>query len=346
MACPPAAPFALTSVVQPASTVSATAPAGFDVQAGALMAAICTLTYTQFASGATAIAADALSGLGGSLTQPQNTLFTLSESITAGATIGSSGEYATVVGGFALTGTMPNGTRANIIALRGTRTYGEWVDDVSAVPARWHVGTNNGKGFSDIVPPFGMVHGGFLGLYTTGTNGAVPTTTGLIDVQYSRPAGSLAAQVETLLTDSGWDATLPLYITGHSLGAAMAELCAMDIAVNFPNAFPAGEIYVYSLAGPLLSAGLQVAGVGPDASSFATEFTNLIPGTWRVVNAADIVPISPPSCVSLGEIQINFAQTALPQNVVSFIAQTGDIGMNHGCADTYLPYLKALAQGF
>jgi len=33
-------------------------------------------------------------------------------------------------------------------------------------------------------------------------------------------------------------------------------------------------------------------------------------------------------------------------NVVSFCAQTGDIGMNHGCVNTYVPYLAKLAAGF
>jgi predicted lipase len=347
MACPPVPPFGFTSVVQPSNTVSTSPPAGFDVQTGALMGTLCALTYTQFAAGTTIIPGSTLTGLGGSLSQPQNALFTVSESIAAGATIGSTGEYATVVGGFALTGTMPDNTKANIIALRGTRTYGEWIDDVTAVPASFVVGTNNGQGYDRLDPPYGMVHGGFQSLYTTGTDGAQPQVlSGFVDLQYSRPDGSLAAQVESLVTDSGWDATLPLYITGHSLGAALAELCAMDIAVNFPKAFPSGEIYVYSLAGPLVAGGMQVEGVGPDASTFANAYVGLIPNTWRVVNAADIVPISPPSCISLGALQITFAQTAPAGNVVSFIAQTGDIGDNHGCANVYQPYLQQLANGF
>jgi hypothetical protein len=348
MACPPAPPFAFTPVVQPSSTLSTTPPAGFDVNAGALMGNICALTYTQFAAGSTTIDKTDLKALGGTLTQPPVAFCTISESIAAGATIGSSGEYATVVGGFALTGTMPDGTEANIIAMRGTRTYGEWIDDATAIPASFTVGTNAGKGYNRFDPPYGMVHGGFLGLYTTGTNGALPTVVaGVLDQEYSRPAGSLAAQVEALVSDGSWNPRLPLYVTGHSLGAALAELVAMDIAVNMPGAFPSGQIYVYSLAGPLLAGGMQLESfVGPDASKFANAFVSLIPNTFRVVNAADIVPISPPSCISLSALQLTFAQTAPPGNVVSFIAQTGSIGGNHSCADTYQPYLAALARGF
>lgn len=348
MTCPPAPAFGFTSVVQPASTVSPTPVTGFDVQTGLLMGNVCALTYTAFAAGTPTLSAADLSGLGGSLTQLETSFFTISESIDAGATIGSTGEYATVVGGFALTGT-PAGASApvNIIAMRGTRTYGEWIDDASAVPSSFTVGTNNGQGYNVLDPPYGMVHGGFLSLYQTGLLGAQPTVvSGFVDPQYSRPTGSLAAQIETLVTSPTWNPKLPLYVTGHSLGAALAELCAFDIAVNFPKAFPSGGIYVYSLAGPLVAAGLQAFGLGTDASTFTGAYLNLIPGTFRVVNAADIVPISPPSCISLSSLQITFAQTAQPQNVVSFIAQTGSIGGNHGCVDTYVPYLVQLAAGF
>lgn len=349
MACPPPPAFAFTSTVQQAGTVTTSAPQGFDVNAAALMGALCLQSYNQYALGQTAIGAATLSGLGGSLTQLQDTSLTISESIGTGSEIGGSysGEYATVVGGFALTGTMPDGTQANIIVLRGTRTYNEWLNDVTAVPSTWHVGTNNGAGFNDVDEPYGAVHGGFLSLYVSGTDGTQPAvSSGLIHLQYTRPAGSLAAQIQELVTAQGWDAKLPLYITGHSLGAAMAELTAMDVAVNFPDAFPAGELYVYSLAGPQLAAGLQLSGVGTVASEFAGQYAGLVPNTWCVVNAADIVPISPPSCLSLGLAQLTFQQVAPAGNVVTFIAQTGSIGGNHSCQDTYAPYLTLLQQGF
>jgi hypothetical protein len=33
-------------------------------------------------------------------------------------------------------------------------------------------------------------------------------------------------------------------------------------------------------------------------------------------------------------------------NVINFCAQTGDIGNNHSCVITYIPYVQALAGGF
>jgi hypothetical protein len=37
---------------------------------------------------------------------------------------------------------------------------------------------------------------------------------------------------------------------------------------------------------------------------------------------------------------------AVTSNIIRFCAQAGTIGGNHSCADTYLPYLQALAGGF
>lgn len=37
---------------------------------------------------------------------------------------------------------------------------------------------------------------------------------------------------------------------------------------------------------------------------------------------------------------------SLTQNVLRFCAQTGDIGCNHSCTNTYVPYLAQLAAGF
>jgi hypothetical protein len=345
MPCPSPAPFAFTPVVQPGSTVTQTPPAGFDAATALVLGNACLLTYDQFAAGVPALTADQLAQLGSDFVQVGSG-FTLSESIAAGTTIGSTGGYATVMAGFAARGTV-NGATANVIALRGTRTYGEWIDDVEAIPGAFHVGTNAGNGYSVSDPPYGMVHGGFYNLYNVGTDGAQPeVVSGFFDPEYSRPDGSLAQQIEALVASDQWDATLPLYVTGHSLGAALAELCAMDVAVNFPGAFPAGGMSVYSLAGPLLAAGFSLSVLDFAASKFADAYNGLVPNTFRVVNAADVVPISPPTCLSLGELQVSFAQVAAAQNVVSFIAQSGSIGQNHSCADTYVPYLQQLAAGF
>jgi hypothetical protein len=69
----------------------------------------------------------------------------------------------TVPVGFALRGAMTSGGPAmNIIALRGTQTYNEWISDIDAVPTPFHVGNNNGNYYLNIeFAPLGLVHGGF-----------------------------------------------------------------------------------------------------------------------------------------------------------------------------------------
>ncbi len=349
MTCPQTFPLTLTPLTEPTQFASPTAlPAGFDTEIAALLGNCCNLTYTQLANGVTTLPSDQIAALWPNNTFSQLAGFSVSEEVSKGLEIGTSGEYVTRPVGFVLTGTIPGRNAFNIIALRGTRTIVEWISDAEALPTPWHVGTNNGK-FYPRVDPFAliMVHGGFYRFYNQGTNGTQPTeiSEGLTHVAYSRPAGSIAAQVFDLLTGDSFDKSLPLYITGHSLGSALAELCAMDVGTNLPSSFPAGQLSVYSLAGPLVAAGLQAYGFGVTASKFVQAYGSVVPQSFRIVHSADIVPILPPSCVGIGsEIELEFAQVS--NNAVNFCAQTGSIGGNHSCADTYVPYLQQLHGGF
>ena len=45
-------------------------------------------------------------------------------------------------------------------------------------------------------------------------------------------------------------------------------------------------------------------------------------------------------------VSIGQSGAGMCANVVTFCVQTGDIGLNHGCLNTYVPYLQALAGGF
>jgi hypothetical protein len=119
MACPEAAPFALTQLTEPQQYASSTAlPPGFHASIALLLGNCCNLTYTQFANGTTTLSTAELQRLGPGNTFTQLAGFTVSESIVAGAEIGTSGEYVTVPVGFALSGAMTSGGPAmNIIAL-------------------------------------------------------------------------------------------------------------------------------------------------------------------------------------------------------------------------------------
>jgi len=71
---------------------------------------------------------------------------------------------------------------------------------------------------------------------------------------------------------------VPIYITGHSLGAALSILAAVDIADNFPD----NELYMYNYGDPRV--GNQV---------FSNFFSTKVPNVWRVVNRDDPVPHLP-----------------------------------------------------
>ena len=335
-------------LTQPTNTVSATAPARFDPATALILGNACNLTYMQHASGtATVSAALIQKAMGTDATFTQiGEGFTSSESIGTGSG-SAAGDYRTVPIGFAMNYSPSDGSQGvNIIALRGTRTYQEWLDDAEAIPAYWHVGNNNGKYYDELtLSGLGMVHGGFYNLYNVGTNGAQPVKT-YHDIhtkyEYSRPGGSIAAYIENACGQL--DNSLPLYVTGHSLGAGLAVICAMDIGVNFPTSYASGQLNMWNLAGPLVAAGISVETISVDPSVFVGKYAKYVNKNFRIVNAADIVPILPPTSVGAGALSLEFAHVT--EKTVTYCDQTGSIGGNHSCTDNYLVYLQGLAGGF
>ncbi|QAY68467.1 lipase family protein [Paenibacillus protaetiae] len=133
--------------------------------------------------------------------------------------------------------------QAIILAFRGTLSATDWVADLIAqqVPYRF---VKNG----------GATHKGFTDLYSSARD-------------------SILSVLETLPKDK------PLFITGHSLGGALATLSALDIAVNKPFANP----LVYTFGAPR---------VGDPA--FVRTYNSQIGTHWRIQNEYDIVPHLPP----------------------------------------------------
>uniref|UniRef100_A0A914PSF5 Fungal lipase-like domain-containing protein n=1 Tax=Panagrolaimus davidi TaxID=227884 RepID=A0A914PSF5_9BILA len=72
-----------------------------------------------------------------------------------------------------------------------------------------------------------------------------------------------------------------LWITGHSLGAAMASLAATTIATN--KLFPANKIKLVTFGQP------RVGDV-----SYANLVDSIIPHSYRIIHQNDVVPSSPP----------------------------------------------------
>lgn len=155
----------------------------------------------------------------------------------------------------------------NLIALRGTVTDEEayWVNSDWKDPVPFHLKDKDGK-----KGHYGNVQPGSASFYQ-GTG-----------VLYKSLADSLKEAVAKL------DPSVPLFVTAHSLGGAMAHLGALDIVVSgsYPN--PTNPPIVVTFGS------LKVG----DAD-FAQVYDKAVPSTFGVVNVCDFVPslvgLAPPA---------------------------------------------------
>ncbi|CAO2835254.1 unnamed protein product [Amaranthus hypochondriacus] len=126
------------------------------------------------------------------------------------------------------------GRREVVIALRGTATCLEWLENLRAtlapVPEPKKLLNNNNVG------PYGppLVESGFLSLYTSGSD------------MWPSLQDAIRMEVRQILQTFKEEA-LSITITGHSLGAALATLAAYDIKTMFNRA---PLVTVVSFGGP------------------------------------------------------------------------------------------------
>lgn len=180
----------------------------------------------------------------------------------------------------------------NIIAFRGTQTQIEWWRNLQATQKKY---------FAPITKEqYGWVHAGYWKIVREQMN------------------STLIEAVKQL------DPTIPCYITGHSLGGALATLTAMEIALTIPEI--RDQIQLYTYAAPRVG-----------DRTFAQAHSQLIPNSYRIVNLSDSVPLVPP-------IKINNLFTKASYSHVgqkwSFTAQFGDVLLNH-VVDTYRTAIEA-----
>lgn len=126
------------------------------------------------------------------------------------------------------------GRRDVVIALRGTGTCLEWIENLRASLTCPH---EHGGCHTDEDAP--MVESGFWSLYTS----AMDNTPSLRDMIREEVARVIATYADD-------DKPISLTLTGHSLGAALATLAAYDIRANFSGTSNDPMVTVVSFGGP------------------------------------------------------------------------------------------------
>jgi predicted lipase len=134
-----------------------------------------------------------------------------------------------------------------ILAFRGSEETGiaDWIRDLKFLPADFAYGE---KGNTTI-----KVHHGFIEAYNS-------VREAMFKVAQETPHKQIIC-------------------TGHSLGGALATLCALDVKYNLP----AKVVSTYTFGSPK---------VGNEA--FAKFYDKYVPQTYRIVNGVDLVPTLPP----------------------------------------------------
>jgi triacylglycerol lipase len=168
------------------------------------------------------------------------------------------------------------------VIFRGTRTPLEWFDDFTAFPVNF---APNGQ-------PWGKITRGFSLLYND-----------------LRP--QLADVLSQIVTEGG--SLNSVFLSGHSLGAALAHIAAADIFAQF-NAHPVS----YTFSGPRAG-----------EHQFAQTFLDADLPTWRVFNTEDIVPTVPPAAIQMATPNMGMnGLTPVTQNLASLIHLSA-VGYQH-----------------
>ena len=115
-----------------------------------------------------------------------------------------------------------------------------------------------------------------------------------------------------------------LFITGHSLGAAIATLAALDIATN--TAFTQPHVYTY--ASPRVG-----------NFDFANMYNQTIHHSLRVVNTNDLIPHFPPTAIPFLPITYRHVEKKYPIGFQNF-----SISGNHEIANYFCRLSKMFKQ--
>jgi len=168
------------------------------------------------------------------------------------------------------------------VVIRGTKTPLEWLDDFTAAPIAF---TPSGQSW-------GQIARGFKLLYD-----------------------DLGPQINQALAayQNGGGSLNSVFVTGHSLGAALAHVAAAGISAQFSI-----QPISYTFSGPR-----------PGDSGFAAAVAQAQLVTWRMFNTEDIVPTVPPAAVQMATPNMGMhGLTPLTQALSSFV-QLHAVGYQH-----------------
>ncbi|MCD7032603.1 lipase family protein [Metabacillus sp. GX 13764] len=175
-----------------------------------------------------------------------------------------------------------------ILAFRGTQSDPDWIADANIGQTPYP--------YADA----GMVHKGFLSIYNT-------------------------CREEILTFLHSLSPKKKLLITGHSLGAALAALSALDIEEN--SAFKSPLMYTYG--GPRIG-----------CQKFVSAFQQTPIQYLRFANLSDLVPLLPPTKIKNPYTEAVYTYRHLPR-LFLFSIQKGSIKENHSMY-TYLEAVEGL----
>ncbi|WP_438432962.1 lipase family protein [Gorillibacterium sp. sgz500922] len=175
-----------------------------------------------------------------------------------------------------------------LIAFRGTSSTSDWISDAIALQVR-----------CPFLAKRTLTHRGFTAIYETARN-----------------------EIRSAL--AGLPAEKAVTVTGHSLGAALATLCAADVAANSACSSPR----LFTFGSPR---------VGDPA--FADTVARLIPDSFRFANLFDIVTYAPPAVLQLPKSDIRYEYRHVPV-LCSLAFQNGSFGLNHVIGRYYAELAK------
>lgn len=180
-----------------------------------------------------------------------------------------------------------------IIAFRGTSSTTNWISDIIASQKTFQY-----------TKEYCLTHRGFTDIYSSARD-----------------------EIYSVLSKMEQDKTL--YITGHSLGGALATLCAVDLAANTDFSPP----YLFTYGSPR---------VGDPA--FANVCSTYVPNSYRIANPFDVVTYTPPSIYKLPKRDKKYYYTHV-QSLSKQTFQNGAVGLNH-IIGSYFTVLSKLQPAF